>query len=71
HLTQGGISRQICLLESFLGQKLFVRRTRKIEMTPAGLESFRSIQQALDIISAAPRRTIRETHRVMTLDVLP
>ncbi|MFK0376979.1 LysR substrate-binding domain-containing protein [Pandoraea sp. NPDC090278] len=71
HLTQGAISRQIRLLESFLGQKLFVRLTRKIEMTPAGLEYFRSIQQALDIISAATRRTIRDTHRVVTLDVLP
>ncbi|WP_373947585.1 LysR substrate-binding domain-containing protein [Pandoraea sputorum] len=40
-------------------------------MTPAGLEYFRSIQQALDIISAATRRTIRDTHRVVTLDVLP
>lgn len=71
HLTQGAISRQIRLLESFLGQKLFVRLTRKIEMTPAGMEYFRSIQQALDIISAATRRTIRDTHRVVTLDVLP
>lgn len=71
HLTQGAISRQIRLLESFLGLKLFVRLTRKIEMTPAGLEYYRSVQEALDIISAATRRAVRDTHRVITLDVLP
>ncbi|PRX27303.1 LysR family glycine cleavage system transcriptional activator [Paraburkholderia sp. BL18I3N2] len=71
HLTQGAISRQIRLLESFLGQKLFVRLTRKIELTPAGLEYCRSVQEALDIISVATRRAVRDTHRVITLDVLP
>jgi LysR family transcriptional regulator, glycine cleavage system transcriptional activator len=71
HLTQGAISRQIRLLESFLGLKLFVRLTRKIEMTPAGLEYFRSVQEALNIISHATRRAVRDTHRVVTLDVLP
>lgn len=71
HLTQGAISRQIRLLENFLGLKLFVRLTRKIEMTPAGLEYFRSVQEALHIISSATRRAVRDTHRVITLDVLP
>ncbi|VVD80975.1 Glycine cleavage system transcriptional activator [Pandoraea iniqua] len=71
HLTQGAISRQIRLLESFLGQKLFVRLTRKIEMTPAGVEYFRSIRQALDIISMATHRAVRDPHRIVTLDVLP
>ncbi len=71
HLTQGAISRQIRLLESFLGHKLFVRLTRKIEMTHAGQEYFESVQEALTIISHATRRAVRDTHRVLTLDVLP
>jgi LysR family glycine cleavage system transcriptional activator len=71
HLTQGAISRQIRVLESFLGLKLFVRLTRKIEMTPVGYEYFQSVQDALGIISNATRRAVRDTHRVITLDVLP
>ena len=36
NLTQGAISRQIRLLEEFLGQSLFARRRRRVDLTPAG-----------------------------------
>lgn len=36
NLTQGAISRQIRLLEDFLGQSLFARRRRRVDLTPAG-----------------------------------
>ncbi|OAJ63407.1 hypothetical protein A6V36_18120 [Paraburkholderia ginsengiterrae] len=71
HLTQGAISRQIRLLESFLGHKLFIRLTRKIELTRAGDEYFQAVQQALTIISQATRQTVLDSHRILTLDILP
>lgn len=71
HLTQGAISRQIRLLENFLGLKLFNRLTRKIEMTESGREYFASIQNALSIISKATQHAVGDTRRVITLDVLP
>jgi LysR family glycine cleavage system transcriptional activator len=71
NLTQGAISRQIRTLENFLGHKLFVRQTRKIELTHSGQEYFSSVQQALTIISQATCAAIRDTHRVLTLDALP
>ncbi|ODV42433.1 hypothetical protein AWV79_27135 [Cupriavidus sp. UYMMa02A] len=71
HLTQGAISRQIRLLESFLGHKLFVRLTRKIELTSVGQEYVTSVEQALTIISQATSVAARDTRRVLTLDVLP
>lgn len=36
NLTQGAVSRQIRLLEEFLGQDLFLRRRRRVDPTPAG-----------------------------------
>ncbi len=36
NLTQGAVSRQIRLLEEFLGQDLFVRQRRRVDPTPAG-----------------------------------
>ncbi|CAG9243254.1 LysR family transcriptional regulator, glycine cleavage system transcriptional activator [Paraburkholderia unamae] len=71
HLTQGAISRQVRQLEDFLRQKLFVRLTRRIELTEAGKDYLESIQLALGVVEDATRRCLRDTHRVLTLDVLP
>jgi DNA-binding transcriptional LysR family regulator len=38
HLAQQALSRQIGVLEDRLGTKLFIRTTRKVELTPAGEE---------------------------------
>ena len=47
NLTQSSISRQVAALERQIGRPLFVRRTRAIELTPAGERLLRSVQQAL------------------------
>ena len=36
HLTQSAISRQVAALESDLGHRLFLRKTRALALTPAG-----------------------------------
>jgi DNA-binding transcriptional LysR family regulator len=46
-LTQSSISRQVAALERQLGRPLFVRRTRAIELTPAGGKLLHAAQQAL------------------------
>ena len=56
HVTQSAVSRQIRLLEDFLGYRLFVRLTRSVALTPEGVEFFRAAQQSLDILEAATRR---------------
>jgi LysR family glycine cleavage system transcriptional activator len=72
HLTQGAISRQIRTLEDHLGQKLFERLTRRIELTPAGAEYFQSVQQAMNDIALATRRIMRESGRAaITLSIMP
>ncbi|VVE10027.1 LysR substrate-binding domain-containing protein [Pandoraea terrigena] len=71
HLTQGAISRQVHQLEDFLRQKLFVRLTRRIELTDAGRDYLESVQLALNVIEDATRRCLRDKHRVLTIDVLP
>jgi LysR family transcriptional regulator, glycine cleavage system transcriptional activator len=47
NLTQSSISRQVAALESQLGKPLFVRRTRALQLTLAGVRLLRSVQQAL------------------------
>ncbi|WJK11221.1 LysR substrate-binding domain-containing protein [Pseudomonas fluorescens] len=52
-VTQSAISHQVHKLEEFLDQRLFVRRTRAIDLTPAGEQYYRQIQPALAAIAAA------------------
>jgi DNA-binding transcriptional LysR family regulator len=46
-LTQSSISRQVQSLEEDVGVPLFVRRTRALELTPAGERLYRAVSQAL------------------------
>ncbi len=56
NLTQSSISRQVASLEEDVGQPLFIRHTRALELTPAGARLYQSVQQAL----AAIDRTVDE-----------
>lgn len=71
HLTQGAISRQVRQLEDFLKQKLFVRLTRRVELTDAGRDYLEAVQQALGVVESATRRCLADEHRVLTIDILP
>lgn len=56
NLTQSSISRQVASLEDEVGQALFIRHTRALELTAAGARLFQVVQRAL----AAIDRTVDE-----------
>jgi DNA-binding transcriptional LysR family regulator len=53
HLSQSGVSEQIQALEESLDARLFVRRDRKLELTPAGITLVRYAQQILALAEEA------------------
>jgi LysR family transcriptional regulator, glycine cleavage system transcriptional activator len=55
-LTQSAISRQVAGLESEVGVRLFVRKTRSLALTAAGERLLRSVRQALATVD----RTVEE-----------
>jgi LysR family transcriptional regulator, glycine cleavage system transcriptional activator len=72
HLTQGAISRQVKELELHLGQSLFQRLTRRIELTPEGEQFFRVVEGMLDELElAAGRFTRRGVKKTLTISALP
>jgi LysR family glycine cleavage system transcriptional activator len=72
HLTQSAISRQIRLLERFLGQQLFERLTRRVELTALGREYYLDVQQALRELDKATQRVMRTSGRaILVINALP
>ncbi|WP_110650072.1 LysR substrate-binding domain-containing protein [Salinicola peritrichatus] len=70
-LTQSAISRHVRGLEELLGQRLFDRFTRRVELTPTGLEYYRAIQIALGDIEKATQRAKETDQRTsITINVM-
>jgi LysR family glycine cleavage system transcriptional activator len=46
-VTQGAISRQVRLLEEYLGKGLFERTTRSMRLTPTGIQYYETVRSAL------------------------
>lgn len=65
-LTQGAISRQIKTLEDSLGLRLFLRQTRKVDLTDAGERLFLAVRDALDMLEETTS-TLKERPRQKTL----
>src|SRR3546814_4639027 len=53
NVTQGAISRQVRLLEDYLGTALFTRTTREINLTASGTQYYESIRDTLQQIAQA------------------
>ena len=72
HVTPGAISQQIKLLEDRLGTALFLRQTRRIELTEAGRVLLVPTQQAFRALNDAVAR-IRGTDqgKVLSVSLLP
>ena len=52
-LTPTAISHQVRLLEEHLGVRLFVRGTRRVDLTPAGQSLFPALREGFDAIARA------------------
>jgi LysR family glycine cleavage system transcriptional activator len=71
-VTQAAVSRQIKELEKRLRAPLFVRLTRRIELTQVGQTYLREVQSALDHIELATRQArASPSRRILTISVLP
>jgi LysR family glycine cleavage system transcriptional activator len=68
-VTQSAISHQVQKLELFLDQPLFIRRTRAIDLTPAGEAYYCKIQPALESIAVATRELRRNDQHETTLRI--
>ena len=66
HLTQSSISRQIKTLEEQVGKPLFRRRTRQLELTPAGQRLYRIVHSSLSDIdrTVADLRGVTQRKRI-------
>jgi len=74
HVTQGAISRQIRLLEDYLGTPLFMRHHHRLEITDAGKRllptlhmAFGAIEQTLDAIRSDPANNLLSVNAAPTL----
>lgn len=51
YISQSAVSQSIKTLEKKLGQTLFVRSTKKVQLTPAGAVLFKHIEPAMNLIA--------------------
>lgn len=65
NLTQGAVAQQVRNLEASLGQKLFVRKPRGLELTEKGAAYFKEIHAALTRIDQATARLAPESRSVV------
>lgn len=56
HLTQSAVSRQIQALEADVGATLFLRGTRRVELTREGLALLRAVMPSIDRLDSAVRQ---------------
>ncbi|OYU20295.1 MAG: LysR family transcriptional regulator [Rhodobacteraceae bacterium PARR1] len=71
-VTQVAMSRQIMMLEAYLGVKLFMRQARSVEMTEAGRDLARAIVGPLEEIEKATLRVLAaEGQETVTLRAYP
>lgn len=56
HLTQSAISRQIQSLEDDVGAQLFLRGTRRVELTPEGSTLLRAVLPSIERLDGAVRQ---------------
>jgi len=69
HVTQGAVSRQVRLIEDFLGEKLFERNTREVSLTATGSRYYEAIMPALQQIAWATGK-LTQSRSTRTLTVM-
>ena len=72
NVTQGAVSLQVRKLEDFLGKKLFLRLTRRVELTDDGMEYYSVCRAILqDLEQATERLLARNGHDTLTVSTIP
>jgi len=72
NVTQSAISRQVRMLEDYLQRKLFIRLTRKIELTAEGSAYYQVIGKMFEMLEDATAiARDRRARTVLTINVLP
>lgn len=72
HVTQAAVSHQIKALEEWLGLPLFRRMNRALALTEAGQSYVPSVREALDTLSQATERLIRnDSAGPLTISAMP
>ena len=69
-VTQGAVAQQVRALEDHLGQPLFRRLSRGLELTPQGSAFLTEVSRAFDVLGEAAERLARPSDRV-TISVTP
>lgn len=59
HVTTGAVSRQIKVLETFLGARLFERVNREVRLTPVGLRYRDELRDVFTLIASATENATR------------
>lgn len=68
NMTQSAVSQQIKALENYLGRALFVRGTRTLQTTAAGLNYLPTVQEAFATLTAGTRALVgTDRGQVLTL----
>lgn len=70
-VTPTAISHQVRLLEAILGLPLFVRGTRRVDLTPAGARLFPALRDGFDSFEDAIRELKKPRREVLTLSATP
>ncbi|WP_092225979.1 LysR family transcriptional regulator [Desulforhopalus singaporensis] len=63
NVTQSSVSHQLARLENHLQVQLFQRRSKRLFLTTAGQDYFKTIEPALDSIANATNKEMMETKR--------
>lgn len=69
-VTQGAVAQQVRLLEDHLGQPLFRRLSRGLELTPPGVAFLAEVSRAFDTLGEATERLLARVGHV-TISVTP
>jgi len=62
-VTQGAVSRHVATLEAFAGTRLFVRRGATTELTPAGMQLFDALKDAMSTIEITMQLLVQKGAR--------
>lgn len=71
-VTQSAVSLQVRKLEAYLGKKLFVRQSRKVELTADGIQYFEACRRVLSDLENATRQMLdRDRNEVLIVSTIP